>query len=97
MQASIIFSALAFLLMPITANAARPMTDEEVVRLIIAHQQLIYPEACPCPFNQDASGKECGRNSEYRKTNGKRPICYPEDISQFNIDSYRVYHDIPRR
>jgi hypothetical protein len=36
-------------------------------------------EGCACPYDLNAQGNQCGRNSSWSKPGGKSPICYTTD------------------
>ena len=40
-----------------------------------------YPGNCPCPYNKDARGRNCGKRSGWNKPGGYSPLCFPEDVT----------------
>ena len=54
-----------------------PTLKEQMISESIAR----YPGNCPCPYNRDARGHNCGRRSAWSKAGGYAPLCFPEDIS----------------
>ena len=56
-------------------------TDAEVRTYLIQRSIAAYSGSCPCPYNKDRAGRNCGRRSAYSRPGGERPLCYPDDIS----------------
>lgn len=79
-----------------TAADARPMTDNQIRRLMISESIATYPGNCPCPYNAARNGSSCGRRSAYSRPGGYAPLCYPADISKAQVDAYRRPHGIGR-
>lgn len=65
------------------------VSDEEIKDILIKQSIAIYPRNCPCPYSIDRSGKSCGKRSAYSKAGGYSPVCYPDDVSTFQIQEYR--------
>ena len=49
---------------------------------IIARSIGSYSGNCPCPYNVDRAGHQCGKRSAYSKPGGASPICYREDVTE---------------
>ena len=82
--ASVICAAL---LVPGAALARE--TDEQVRERLIRQSIQSYSGNCPCPYNTDSAGRRCGGRSAYSRPGGKAPLCYPEDISQEQVERNR--------
>jgi hypothetical protein len=65
------------------------LTDAEVRQLIINDSIAAYDGNCPCPYNLAADGSICGNRSAYSKEGGAKPFCFPEDVSDAMVKSYR--------
>jgi hypothetical protein len=48
-----------------------------------------YPGNCPCPYNTDKSGKQCGKRSAWYRAGGHSPICYSSDVTPEMHDNYQ--------
>lgn len=47
---------------------------------IIKDSRSEHQGNCPCPYNQDARGNQCGQRSAWSRTGGKNPYCYHQDV-----------------
>lgn len=56
-------------------------TDAEIRRHLIEQSVSTYSGSCPCPYNIDRAGRQCGRRSAYSRPGGQSPLCYPKDIT----------------
>ena len=68
---------------------AQQLTDDQVRRAIIRDSMASYPGSCPCPYNRAKNGSRCGKRSAYSRPGGYAPLCYPHDISDEMVRSYR--------
>lgn len=59
---------------------------ERMIRASIA----AYPGRCPCPYNRDRAGRQCGGRSAYWRIGGYSPICYPRDVTPEMIEEFRA-------
>lgn len=76
--------AISTLLSPVSPSAQTfncktpvPTLKDQMIRESIAR----YPGNCPCPYNHDARGHNCGRRSAWSRPGGYSPLCYPEDVT----------------
>lgn len=77
----------AFLSAP---GLAKPnLSDVEIRERMIQNSLRGYNGNCPCPYNLMRNGRECGRSSAYSRPGGAAPLCYPSDISDDMVRSYR--------
>lgn len=77
-----------------TAFAAlKAMTDDEIRDNLIKAAIKGFEGECPCPYNRDPKGKECGEESEYFRSQGKI-FCYRQDISIADVNAYRLKYNI---
>lgn len=74
--------------------AAATLSDAEVKKLIIQESIAAYSGACPCPYNVMRNGSSCGRRSAHSRPGGAAPLCYPGDVSQEMVESYRARNGI---
>ena len=79
----------------VLGQEVEPRTDAEVRQLIIRESLLSYSGNCPCPYNTDSAGGNCGRRSAYSHPGGASPMCYDRDISDDQVTIYRDLNDIP--
>jgi hypothetical protein len=70
-------------------RVASKKTDAALKQEMIEASIAAYSGSCPCPYNRDRAGRSCGRRSAYSRPGGSAPWCYPADISQESVDSYR--------
>lgn len=63
--------------------------DEDIKQKIIRDSIASYPGRCPCPYNTDRAGRECGKRSAWSKPGGRAPLCYPDDISDEMVKRYK--------
>lgn len=54
-----------------------PTLKQQMIQESIAR----YPGNCPCPYNRDARGRNCGGRSAWSRQGGYSPLCFPADIS----------------
>src|SRR5271154_6213406 len=63
-----------------TQKAAK--TDPEIKQAIINESIARYRASrgnCPCPYNTDRAGHQCGARSAYSRPGGAAPVCYEKD------------------
>jgi hypothetical protein len=69
---------------------AKPrLSDLAIKRRIISESIASYPGNCPCPYNVARNGSSCGRRSAYSRAGGYAPVCYPNDVSKSDVETYR--------
>ena len=78
---------LILLLIPLPAFA---QSDADIRQKIIDQSIHSYSGNCPCPYNRMRNGRKCGGNSAYSKPGGASPKCFPEDISDEEVEDYRA-------
>lgn len=83
-----LIAGLLYLSLSSGAAAAEP-SDEQIRQALINRSIAAYPGNCPCPYNVDRAGRQCGRRSAYSKRGGYAPLCYPADVTPEMIASYR--------
>lgn len=71
------------------AQRAQPMTTEQIKNELIRESIASYPGNCPCPYNAARNGSSCGRRSAYSRPGGYAPVCYPSDVTDQMVESYR--------
>jgi hypothetical protein len=72
-------------------------TDQEVRQYLILESTSAYPGTCACPYNVDRAGRRCGGRSAYSRPGGRSPLCYPQDISDEQVQRIREKYPPPRR
>lgn len=82
---------ISFLIVP----SVWAQSDGDIKQAIIQESIANYAGNCPCPYNTDRAGRRCGKRSAYSRPGGRSPICYPEDVTQDMIKSYRQKHGLP--
>ena len=68
------------------AFAEKPRS--EIVNLIIRQSLVSHSGNCPCPYNTDRAGRQCGQRSAFSRPGAAAPICYPEQVSDRMIDQF---------
>ncbi|WP_129642607.1 hypothetical protein [Peristeroidobacter agariperforans] len=71
------------------AAAAADLAEEQIRKALIQQSIAAYPGSCPCPYNVDRAGRQCGRRSAYSKQGGYSPLCYPADVTPEMVARYR--------
>lgn len=71
------------------AQDIHSLSDAEVRQRIVEESIRSYSGSCPCPYNVDRAGRRCGARSAYSRPGGASPICYPSDVSNAQVQSYR--------
>lgn len=86
--------ALVFVIIPSTfaQTPSAQMSDEEVRAQIVQESRANYSGSCPCPYNRDRAGRWCGGRSAYSRPGGASPMCYPSDVSDTQVQRWRVRH-----
>jgi hypothetical protein len=72
-----------------------PKTDQEIKHAVIAESIAEYRATrgnCPCPFNTDSAGHQCGARSAYSRPGGASPLCYEKDVTAKMVEEYRRSH-----
>jgi hypothetical protein len=50
------------------------------VAALIANSRAEFAGECPCPYDVDKSGHNCGKRSAYSSTGASAVLCYPKDV-----------------
>ena len=93
--------ALAVLLVFGTGQATTPnetKTDADIKQILTEASIARHPGNCPCPYNVDRAGRQCGKRSAYSRPGGASPLCYANDISDDMVKEYRkeLNDNVPR-
>ncbi len=83
------FVLMLVLVLPFPVIAKPALTDAEVRERIIQDSQRGYSGNCPCPYNLMRNGRECGGRSAFSRPGGAAPLCYPKDVTDDMVRSYR--------
>jgi hypothetical protein len=75
-----------------SAFAKSTLSNSEIARLLIAESRASYSGNCPCPYDTDKRGHNCGKRSAYSRPGGEEPLCYEKDASPDMIEAYRREH-----
>jgi hypothetical protein len=84
----IIFTVLSVLSFSAIAN--QTYSDDQIRTMIIQNSIANYSGNCPCPYSMARNGSRCGGRSAYSKPGGASPICFPTDVSQQMVSSFRA-------
>lgn len=78
---------------PSTAKrTAEVLTVAAIAALIVAESRRAYHAGgrpCACPDDTMRNGRSCGARSAYSRPGGASPLCYPTDVTEAMIKSYR--------
>jgi hypothetical protein len=91
------FTAIVIGISTLTATASvtearSSLSDTQIRQRIIAESIASYPGKCPCPYNRDRNGSSCGGRRAWSRAGGASPICYPNEISKAQVESWRRSH-----
>ena len=64
-------------------------TDAQIVQTLIDESIANYKGNCPCPYNKDRAGRNCGARSAYSRPGGAAPLCFAKDVTPKMIEEYR--------
>ena len=87
--------ALFLLILTAPAFARQQPDDSETRQQIIDHSVADYlatGHPCACPYNTARNGSNRGGRSAYSKRGGASPICYPSDVTDQMISSWKRQH-----
>lgn len=63
--------------------------EKQTARNEIIRQSIrAYSGSCPCPYNRDRAGRQCGGRSAWSRPGGYSPICYDSDVSEARLNTY---------
>lgn len=79
-------------LLVLGGTAALAQSDPQIRQRLIRESVATYPGPCACPYNTDRAGRSCGRRSAYSRPGGYAPLCYPQDVSQTQVEAWRRDH-----
>lgn len=82
-------------LLPASAFARSPLSDQQIINAIIHESRQEYYASghpCACPDDRARNGSSCGRRSAYSRPGGAAPKCYPKDVTKGEIQDYRDAH-----
>ncbi|MNL12784.1 hypothetical protein D3C87_1336610 [compost metagenome] len=65
------------------------LSVSKIKELIIKDSIENTPGNCPCPYHGDRRGRACGGRSAYSRPGGYSPKCYPDDISNAEVEIFR--------
>jgi hypothetical protein len=64
-------------------------TDAQIRQILIDESIAAYSGSCPCPYSTARNGSRCGRRSAYSREGGAAPLCYPKDVTDEMVKTYR--------
>jgi len=64
-------------------------TDAQIAQALIDESISNYKGNCPCPYNKDRAGRNCGARSAYSRPGGAAPLCFAKDVTPKMIEEYR--------
>lgn len=76
----------------ISAQANGMVSDASIRQQMIDASLASYSGNCPCPYNRMSNGRRCGKTSAYIRPRGASPLCYPEDISDSEVQQFKASH-----
>jgi hypothetical protein len=88
MHGKAVIAGVLHLMLSMAASAAE-LSDAQIRQALIQQSIGAYAGNCPCPYNVDRAGRQCGRRSAYSKQGGYSPLCYPADVTPEMIARYR--------
>lgn len=73
-------------------HAAETLTAAAVAALIVLESRRAYHAGgrpCACPDDRTRNGRSCCGHSGYSRPSGAAPLCYPSDVIEAMIKTYR--------
>lgn len=83
------FFWFSFLSCSVLALESSQLTDDQIRQQIIQKSIASYRGSCPCPYSVARNGSSCGGRSAYSRAGGYQPKCYPQDVSDAEVQSYK--------
>ena len=77
----------------VLAQEAIAQSGTEIKQAIIEESiraYKAYKGPCACPYSRTSRGHKCGKRSAYSKPGGASPKCYPEDVTQEEVEEYKA-------
>jgi hypothetical protein len=74
---SAIFAPTSLFAQTFNCKTPVPTLKDQMIQESIAR----YLGNCPCPYNHDKRGHQCGKRSAWSRAGGEAPLCFPEDIT----------------
>lgn len=82
--------AVVLLCISLPSAAKDNRSSAQAIKQQIIEQSISsYPGNCPCPYSTMRNGRSCGKRSAYSRPGGYAPKCYPEDVSEGEVQAYR--------
>jgi hypothetical protein len=73
----------------VLAHAGARLSDEQIRELVVQESLRSYPGNCPCPYNVDRAGRQCGQRSAWSRRGGYAPICFTREVADEQVRRYR--------
>ena len=67
-------------------------TDDEIKAQMVSASVSAYSGPCPCPYNTDSAGNQCGGRSAHSRPGGYSPLCYTSDVSYTAVKRYKALY-----
>jgi len=75
---------------------AREQLSDAQIRAIIIRESIAQYQAtghpCACPYNRARNGSSCGSRSAYSRPGGAEPLCYPNDVNDTMVETWKRAH-----
>ena len=81
-----------FLLIDSAWSDAR-LTDDQIRSAIIQESRNAYyatGHPCACPYDHARNGSMCGGRSAHSRPGGASPKCFPQDVTEADVASFRA-------
>jgi hypothetical protein len=89
-KAAVVATVLGLYPIAVPSTLARSnLSDADIRKQMIEGSIRGYSGNCPCPYSRASNGSSCGKRSAYSRPGGASPLCYPEDIPDDAVRSYR--------
>lgn len=73
----------------LTSAQEKAESDQQIKAKLVRESIASYSLNCPCPYNTDRAGGNCGRRSAYSRPGGRQPLCYETDVTKVMVEQYR--------
>ena len=86
-------AGLSLFLLVDNARSEVRLTDDQIRSAIIQESRNSYyatGHPCACPYDHARNGSICGGRSAHSRPGGASPKCFPQDVTEADVASFRA-------